>query len=592
MRDRGTSLVLCSQTLLLLVDIQGNCVYLSSDSCLLYPESDGLRCIEQEQVYLLHGASKPLYYLQSFGNTEDITLLYSCFETFGGPTRQSDEKRIQFYQLIHSLFSKPAGLLEIAETILDHMVLEEWNIARQKTLLKLASFCISYQGSYHYHSKVTQLADQLSVVCRTLRLLNCVRSYCGIPMTVLQSKEISGEKLIDRISRYGYHEKALSIAVYLGIDPSIPLIRWAKQELMQCLSKDPNQDRESLERSVMDKIVQRLEYFVEEYQLAAPPFTDIALTAWKLDILNLAIWLTQKEQRMYKKVPLLLMQNRELDALKAADEDGDPELLQGVFIRLRQRHSSAEMLELFRSNSDKLQKSIRLYAAFLRRFGILEEWNSFMQSFGWSPICSMLPQAHLSLQRTGQPKKTIEWLSLQMNRTAKKIPWLGWSLKNESKMWELAKELEQSWKLEENILNVSSISRFIVSLAEHSIHLSPSERRNCLYRVKNQFKVPERRFIYNCLQGMANIGDFEGMLIFGSERNPPQTGWMPFVEICLRYGRLSEANQFIKLIKDPYERALALAKAGYGKEAAELAMKWKNQRLLQQIYEIIPPTNA
>jgi len=101
----------------------------------------------------------------------------------------------------------------------------------------------------------------------------------------------------------------------------------------------------------------------------------------------------------------------------------------------------------------------------------------------------MLPQAHLSLQRTGQPKKTIEWLSLQMNRTAKKIPWLGWSLKNESKMWELAKELEKSWKLEENILNVSSISRFIVSLAEHSIHLSPSERRNCLYRVKNQFKV-------------------------------------------------------------------------------------------------------
>jgi len=91
----------------------------------------------------------------------------------------------------------------------------------------------------------------------------------------------------------------------------------------------------------------------------------------------------------FVKVPLLLMQNRELDALKAADEDGDPELLQGVFIRLRQRHSSAEMFELFRSNSDKLQKSIRLYAAFLRRFGILEEWNSFMQSFGWSPICSV-----------------------------------------------------------------------------------------------------------------------------------------------------------------------------------------------------------
>lgn len=48
---------------------------------------------------------------------------------------------------------------------------------------------------------------------------------------------------------------------------------------------------------------------------------------------------------------------------------------------------------------------------------------------------------------------------------------------------------------------------------------------------------------------MANIGDFEGMLIFGSERHPPQTGWTPFVEICLRYGRQSEANQFIKWIK-------------------------------------------
>lgn len=103
----------------------------------------------------------------------------------------------------------------------------------------------------------------------------------------------------------------------------------------------------------------------------------------------------------------------------------------------------------------------------------------------------MLPQAHLSLQITAQRKKTLEWLSLQMNRTAKKSPWLSLSLKNESKMLELAKELEQSLKLEENTLNISSISCFIVSLAEHSIHLSPSDRRDCLYRVKNQFKVSE-----------------------------------------------------------------------------------------------------
>lgn len=586
-----------SHSLLLLVDIRGNSVCLSNEKCLLYSQVDGLRWIEQERVYFVHRTSRPLYDIQNLGNTEDISLLYSCFEKFERQAKDSDEDRIHFYQLIRLLFSKSPGLLETVETILDHMVLEEWNVTRQKTLLKLASFCIAYQGSYEYHPRVTQLADQLSIVCRTLRLLNEVRRKCDIPITLLQSREISQEKLVDRISRYGYHEKALSVAIYLGIDPSIPLIRWAKEELMQCVptksgTNDEVQDRESIESKVMERIVNRLEYFVEEYQIAAPPFTDIALTAWKLDLPNLAIWLTQKEQRMYKKVPLLLMQNREQDALKAAAEDGDPELLQGVFIRLRQRHSPAEMLEFFRQSNDQLQDAARLYIAFLRRNSIFEEWNSFMMSYGLRPCFTVLPQAHLSLQITAQRKKTLEWLSLQMNRTAKKSPWLSLSLKNESKMLELAKELEQSLKLEENTLNISSISCFIVSLAEHSIHLSPSDRRDCLYRVKNQFKVPERRFIYNCLQGMANIGDFEGMLIFGSERHPPQTGWTPFVEICLRYGRQSEANQFIKWIKDPQERALALAKAGYGKEAAELAVKWKNQRLLQQIYDIVPQSHA
>ncbi|GJQ14117.1 hypothetical protein GpartN1_g5908.t1 [Galdieria partita] len=586
-----------SYSFLLLVDMQGNCAYLSSQTCLLYSECDGLRWIEQEGVYCMYKASKPLYDLQNLGNTEDITLLYSCFENFEGRTRDSDEKRIQFYQLVHLLFSKSFSLLQIVETILDHMVVEEWNVTRQKKLLKLASFCIAYQGSYQHHSKLTQLADQLSVVCRTLRLLNCVRRQCDLPITFAQSREMSGDKLVDRISRYGYHEKALSIAIYLGIDPSIPLIRWAKQEMLQCLPKEAAmnteiQDRELMESNVMEKIVRRLEYFMEEYQMAAPPFTDIALIAWKLDLPNLAIWLTQKEQRMYKKVPLLLMQNKEQDALKAAAEDGDPELLQGVFIRLRQRHTPAEMFEFFRSNSDQLKDAIRLYAAFLRRHAILEEWNSFMLSFGLRPCFAMLPQAHLSLQRTAQRKKTLEWLSVQMNRSAKRSPWLAWSLKNESKMLDLAGELEQTWKLEESSLKISSISHFLVSVAEQSVHISPSVRRDCLYRLKHQFKIPERRFIYNCLQGMANIGDFEGMLILGSERHPPQTGWMPFIEICLRYGRLSEANQFIKLIKEPQERALALAKAGYGKEAAELAMKWKNQRLLQQIYELIPQSSA
>lgn len=79
------------------------------------------------------------------------------------------------------------------------------------------------------------------------------------------------------------------------------------------------------------------------------------------------------------------MQNREQDALKAAAEDGDPELLQGVFIRLRQRHSPAEMLEFFRQSNDQLQDAARLYIAFLRRNSIFEEWNSFMMSYGLRP---------------------------------------------------------------------------------------------------------------------------------------------------------------------------------------------------------------
>eukprot|EP00871_Galdieria_phlegrea_P001772 jgi/Galph1/2596/GphlegSOOS_G1272.1 len=594
---------------ILMVGPQGEYVSILEEplnDCILFTEMDGLRLMSKQRVHFIQKVSSSFYEWRRMGSTDDVVLLAT---TFSSMQTNKKESRIRFFHLLEYFFTQQR-LLDILQVVLQTIIWEEWHVKRQKSLLKLVSFCLAYQGSHRFHPQVTILANQLTMVCRTLRLLYCIRHVAGIPLTFVQLQALDGDKLMDRISRYGFQEMAFHLAIFMGVDPTMALIRWANQQLvnwaqqstrtsntvhnnemnkMLLKEENPQEWQHTEEKQWIERLTTQLENIAEEYQIAAP-FTDISLTAWRLHLPTIAVYLTQKEQRIHKKVPLLLMQEKDLEALKAAAQDGDPELGQGVFIRLRQRLTSSQMIDCFQSLKDEQYKeAIQLYATFLKRYASFEEWNEFVLAMEWKPSMTILAHAHLSFQKTKQRKKALDWLVLTMNRIAKKVPWLIWSLKMESKMLELAKDVERNCKLTQGTLQVASVSSFIRSTAQHITALaSISERRECLYRIKNQLKVPDRRFFYQCLQGMALNNDFEDMFImFGNEKHPPSIGWMPFIEVCVRHGRVHEAYQFAQMIKvqDPQERALALAKAGYGKEAAELASRLKNTRLLEQIYE-------
>jgi len=113
-------------------------------------------------------------------------------------------------------------------------------------------------------------------------------------------------------------------------------------------------------------------------------------------------------------------------------------------------------------------------------------------------------------------------------------------------------------------------------------------RTGVLKWLKARLQIEDQRFIFVCVEALAGEDDFAGIrdLLKITGKDPP-TGYMPFVRACLSRKNFEEAGAYARMVKNPHNRARALAHCGLGKEAIELATKTRNSQFLGEIQTIL-----
>ncbi|MCL7045510.1 hypothetical protein MKW94_019665 [Papaver nudicaule] len=134
----------------------------------------------------------------SIGSTEPAALLYDALDLFDRRSAKADD-------YLRSIRSK------LPEAVED---------SRQRTLLRAAS----YGQSFCSHVQ----RDRFQEMCKTLRVLNAVRSYeIGIPLSIQQYKLLTAPILIGRLINAHQHLLALRISEYIGMSQEVVVMHWA-----------------------------------------------------------------------------------------------------------------------------------------------------------------------------------------------------------------------------------------------------------------------------------------------------------------------------------------------------------------------------
>lgn len=102
------------------------------------------------------------------------------------------------------------------------------------------------------------------------------------------------------------------------------------------------------------------------------------------------------------------------------------------------------------------------------------------------------------------------------------------------------------------------------------------------YKIKSEFKVPDKRFWWLRVRALGESGDWEELERFSKEKKSP-IGYAPFAEVCLAHSRKDEALKYIPRIADPSERAQFYLRLNMYHEAIISAKESRDVSLLQTI---------
>lgn len=97
-------------------------------------------------------------------------------------------------------------------------------------------------------------------------------------------------------------------------------------------------------------------------------------------------------------------------------------------------------------------------------------------------------------------------------------------------------------------------------------------------RLKDQFKVPERRFWHVKLRALAEASDFAGLDAFSKSKKSP-IGYEPFVHVLAERGHKSEAIAYVPRCDPPRRPDLYVACADWASAGKECVAQKDRSRL-------------
>ncbi|KAL7272754.1 Vacuolar protein sorting-associated protein 16 [Rhizina undulata] len=499
------------------------------------PDLDGVRLITTEKCEFLQKVSEVTEETLKIGATSPASILLDAVDQLERKSPKADDN----IQLIRPQLAEAVATCIKAAGY-------EFSIYWQKQLLKAASFGKSVLELYS--------SDEFVEMCETLRVLNAVRFYeVGLAITYEQFVRLTPEKLIQRLVNRQQHLLALRVSEYLRLPTDRIYIHWA------CMKVRMSTDEEdSICRTVVSKLNGK----------RGISFEEIARTAYDEGRGRLATQLLNYEPRAGRQVPLLLNMEEDEIALDKAIESGDTDLVFFVLIHLKKKHPLANFFRIVNN---------RPIAAALIESSARETDPDLLKDFYYQDD-RRADGANIilreSLEQKDLPTK-LEKLKVAAKLLADSKEHLleAKSLEDATKLLHMQETFEKD--TQERFMGVS-VNETVFKL----IRMGLSSRAN---KVKNEFKIPDKRFWWLKLRALVAKRDWGEIEEWGGKTKKSPIGWEPFFNECLAAGNTKAASFFIPKCTtlQPADRMDMWVRCGMIVKAGEEAFRVKDFNALE-----------
>lgn len=526
---------------ILLVGPEGGTLNLYFDSPVFaVSEIDGMRTITDENHDFYSMVPEVTVNIFKIGSVSPAAILLDCIEQLDRNSPKADEN----LQIIKDQLPEAVNACIEAAGY-------EFEPYWQKALLKAASFGKAAIELFD--------SDYFVQMCEYIRVLNAVRQVnVGIFQSHKQLVAATPNRLIDRLLVRRMHLLAFKCAQYLRLPTYKVYIHWA------CLKvRTSTSDDETVCREIVAKV-------------GNVSYKEIATSAFEEGRTKLAIMLTHYEPRPAEQVPLLLNMSEEELALDKAIESFDTNLVIYVLLYLQQKlpvaaffrfindkpvaarcfeylckETDSKLLRDFYYQDDKRFESAQLLLA---------------QSFKEADLEAKL-ESLKDVQKTFQEYKDKAFESK--------------AVEEQMKLLKLQEQLETDY---DHTFIGQTVSETISTL----LGMAQNSRAN---KVKDEFKVPEKRFWWIKLQAHVSRRDWDELLKFAKSKKSP-IGYEPFFNQCFKAGSKRQAAQYIAMCTNlTYQKRIEMyIQVDSIRQAAQEAVKAKDLDALKQLEPLATTT--
>lgn len=533
---------------ILLVGPHGGTLNIFTDGPVIaIPEIDGIRTISDEKHDFFSMVPDVTVNIFKIGSVSPAAILVDAVEQLDRNSPKADEN----LQIIG-----PADLPAAANSCIEAAGYE-FEPLWQKTLLRAAAFGKSAIDLYN--------SDAFVEMSEHLRVLNTIREISvGLLMSHQQLLTLSPSNLIDRLLLRKMHLLAFRCAEYLQLPQEKIYIHWAC-----CKVRSSNEDDVTVCREIVAKLSSQTGISYEE----------IARVAYDEGRQKLATLLTHYEPRPARQVPLLLSMGEQELALEKAVESWNLNLIIYVLLNLQQKLSVAAFFRIL--NDKPMAGSVFAYVCKATESKLLADFY-YQDDRRYENAMSTLRQAYMNYENHGRDAED----QLEDFKDAEKLfQELGKDRSFETKILaEQIKLLKLQLTLEKDYDQIfvgKSVSETISALIMIAQHSRAS-------KIRDDFKVPDKRFWWIKLQALVARRDWDELLKFARSRKSSPIGFEPFFELALKAGNKRNAALYVPMcVNLPYKKRIEMyVKVDAIRQAAQEATRAKDLDELAQLEQV------
>nr|CAD7587886.1 unnamed protein product [Timema genevievae] len=521
-------------TVLLVVNRQGEFINYGYDSPVhLLPEMDGVRVLSAFTHEMIQKVPLVVQQIFRINSTEPGSYLLEASKQFQKRSHRSDE----YIRLVKDQ-------LNVAVRQCIEAAGYEFDPSNQMMLIRAAQFGKSFVPDIDSEPYVK--------MCRTLRVLNAVRNLrIGVPLTITQLQHLSFQVLLDRLVVRRHFYLAIQIAKYLRM-PDVEgssriLAHWACYKV-----KQTQLDREQVAREIADKLG----------YAPGVSYSEIAKKAADCGRTQLAIKLIDYEPRASLQVPLLLKLGEDIPSLVKAIDSGDTDLVYIVLLHLRDNMPMAE----FQMTIRNYPMAQSLYLKYCRDHNIETLRDIYDQEDNHNA------KAAFYLKESYDPKnsttKAASLESAKQSYRSARNEFAATMCEEQQKLLKYQTTLEDKFRREFVGLSVHDTVHLLLMLNEVKL----------AEKLRAEYKVPDRRYWWLRILSLAALSDWSELDKFSKTKKSP-IGYEPFVDVCLKYDKQSEALKYLTRVKDDLKVKYYL-KLGMLEEARNVATEHRDVQAL------------